>query len=92
MADQVNKPGFSWEDWNPPVPNETADRIAKVLAETDPAQLHSLDEDYLADGVVDRYNGDDEMTSTKLLEGLKRFAHWENETKKHIEAIQVKFA
>ncbi|KAH8896622.1 putative transaldolase [Thozetella sp. PMI_491] len=92
VSEQAKGAGIAWEDWTPPVPNETADRIAKVLAQTDASQLHSLDEDYLADGVVDRYNNEDEMTRTKLEEGLKRFSFWENETKKHIEEVQAKFA
>jgi len=93
VSAQVCKSGFAWEDWDPPAPNETSNRIAKLLSvQSDTEQLYSLDEDYLADGVVDNYNDKDEMTRTKLEDGLQRFAFWENETKKHIEEIQARFA
>ena len=91
VSQQVDKPGFAWEDWTPPVPNETADRIAKLLSEDSNAKLPSLDEDYLADGVLDGYNGQDEMTRMKLEAGLERFAFWEDETMKYIKEIQAKF-
>ena len=89
VSKQVNNPGFGWESWDPPLPNEISDRIAKVVSQTDPSQIHNLDENYLADGVVDQYNKEDEMTRSKLEEGLNRFAFWENETRKHIEEVQA---
>lgn len=90
VSKQVDTPGFAWEDWTPPVPNETADRIAKALSKE--KVTYSLDEDYLADGVLDKYNEEDELTRGKLEEGLTRFAFWENETKKYIEELQAKLA
>lgn len=90
ISEQAKVPGVLWETWNPPIPKETSQRITKLLAAIDDSQIHSLDEDYLADGVLDKYNETDGMTRSKLEEGLKRFAHWENETRKFIEEIQAR--
>lgn len=92
VSKQVGNEGFAWEKWNPPVPDETAARIARVVAKTDADHLYSVDEDYLADGVLDKYNDEDEMTRAKLAEGLERFDFWEKETAKYIQELQAKLA
>lgn len=92
VSQQAKRPGFSWEKWNPPVSTETAERIAKLLSQANGSQPHSLEEDYLADGVLDKYNQDDEMTRNKLEEGLTRFDFWEMETKKFIEEMAAQLA
>jgi transaldolase len=56
---------------------------------TEAATIDSLDIDYLADGVVDRLNNEDELTRAQLEEGLKRFTVWENESRKEIERLQA---
>lgn len=92
VGDQVGKPGFAWEDWNPPLPNELKERIAKVVKNTEAAKIDSLDIDYLADGVVDKLNDEDDLTRAKLAEGLKRFTVWEKESRKEIERLQAVYA
>jgi transaldolase len=92
VGDQVGKPGFAWEDWNPPLPNELKENIAKVVKNTEAAKIDNLDIDYLADGVVDKLNDEDDFTRAKLAEGLKRFTVWEKESRKEIERLQAVYA
>ncbi len=90
VAKQIDTPGFEWEAWTPPTATETADHIARVLAEAPASEIWSPDTDYLADGVLDKINEDDALTHAKLVEGLKRFDVWEMESKKYIQEAQAK--
>ncbi|GFZ48393.1 hypothetical protein JCM24511_06141 [Saitozyma sp. JCM 24511] len=99
VSELVRQPHFVWEDWIVPEASVSVERMAKV-AKTDPLSKFS-DEDwftastevnYLAPGVLDRFNGEDEVTRVRLDTVLARFSTHETESKKYIEDIQAELA
>lgn len=89
---QMDAPGFAWEDWIPPLPSRTADHTARVTSELSECQLYSSNVDYLADGVLDKLNNDDEITRDLLQDALAQFISWESKSQRHIESLQAKHA
>ncbi|ORY25073.1 putative transaldolase [Naematelia encephala] len=97
VRDQIDKPHFIWESWKAP-PTE-ASRM-KEIAKSDPLskvmtkdwKLASTEIDYTADGVLDKYNEEDEVTRLRLALALQRFSLMEEESRKEIERLQAELA
>ena len=96
----IGEPHFMWEDWTPPQPNGAAKTRVKAFANSDPLseamckdkRAASVDVDYLAEGELDRYNEEDEVTRLWLAAALKMFSAKEDESQALIQGLQKELA
>jgi hypothetical protein len=99
VSEQLSKSGFEWEAWAAHDTAETAKRMAAV-AETDPMSsivdkdwlIASAKIDYLAPGVLSKFNEDDPITRDRLKCGLARFSVFEGKSKTYIEEVRAGLA
>jgi len=92
----IDEPHTQWAAWDAPAPEVSAKRMAE-LSHADPLskvmqkdfKLASLDEDYLADGVLDRYNQEDEVTRNRLGDAILLFHNAEEDSRKEIQRLQA---
>ncbi|WVQ77665.1 hypothetical protein IAR50_007354 [Cryptococcus sp. DSM 104548] len=95
----ADSPNTEWANWTPPEPAASKKRMAE-MAKADPLgglmqkdwKMASTDVDYLADGVLDKYNEEDEVTRTRLRDALVLFQGGEKESKEEIERLQKVYA
>ncbi|KAK8869560.1 hypothetical protein IAR55_000127 [Kwoniella newhampshirensis] len=95
VRSELDKPNVKWANWTPSDPTVSKTRMAE-LSEADPLskvmekdwKMASTDIDYLADGVLDKYNEEDEVTRLRLKDALELFIGGENESKAEIERLQ----
>ncbi|ODN87426.1 transaldolase [Cryptococcus wingfieldii CBS 7118] len=91
----ADTPNTQWADWTPPEPVASKARMAE-MAKADPLsglmqqdwKIASTDVDYLADGVLDKLNEEDEVTKTRLRDALVLFQGGEKESQIEIERLQ----
>jgi transaldolase len=96
MKEQMKQPHFQWEDWKVKGKDVSTSRMEEV-SKFDPNSKMANEDwrtastkiNYLAPGVLDKYNEEDVVTKERLALALKRFGVWEEESKKYIEAIQA---
>ena len=94
-----NTPNTQWADWNAPEPKASYKRMQE-LSHVDPLskvmqkdlKLADPNADYLADGVLDKMNEEDEVTRLRLKDALVLFDGAENESKVEIERLQKLYA
>ena len=94
--DIKNSPNIQWANWEAPEPQSSRKRMA-ALSNVDPAskvmqkdfKLADPDADYLADGVLDKMNEEDEVTRLRLKDALVLFDGAENDSKKEIQRLQA---
>ncbi|ORX33818.1 putative transaldolase [Kockovaella imperatae] len=94
--DIINKPNIQWANWQAPEPTVSKKRMAE-LSHVDPLskvmskdlKLADPDVDYLADGVLDKMNEEDEVTRLRLKDALVLFDGAENDSKKEIQRLQA---
>lgn len=55
-------------------------------------KMASTDVDYLEDGVLDKYNEEDEVTKVRLRDALELFKGGEEESRVEIERLQKLYA
>ncbi|AAW41950.1 transaldolase, putative [Cryptococcus deneoformans JEC21] len=99
VRSELDKPNVKWATWSAPEPSASKKRMAE-MAKSDPysdlMQKHwkmaSTDVDYLADGVLDKYNEEDEVTKVRLRDALELFKGGEAESKVEIERLQKLYA
>ena len=99
MKDTLDNPNVQWADWNAPEPNASKKRMAE-LAKIDPLskemqkdfKMASTDIDYLAEGVLDKCNDEDEVTRIRLKDAIDLFHGAEEDSRKEIQRIQALFA
>ena len=99
MAEQLNQPHFQWESWTQTASTDTTKRM-EDLAKVDPLSpvmsadwlTASTKIDYLAPGVLDKYNAEDQATAPRLKLSLERFGVAEKESKELIEKLQKQLA
>ncbi|ORY28301.1 putative transaldolase [Naematelia encephala] len=95
LRPQVDQPTFKWADWVAPEPTVSKTRMAQ-LAKTDPlSKVMNADYvmadpniDYLADGVLDKYNQEDEVTRLRLKDAMDLFTGGQNESEAEIKRLQ----
>lgn len=92
----VDQPHIQWAAWDAPEPAVSKKRMEE-LAKADPLskamqkdfKLASIDEDYLKDGVLDRYNQEDEVTRNRLGDAILLFHNAEEDSRKEIQRLQA---
>lgn len=95
VTEQVDQPDFEWERWEARPAQEASKRMAAV-ARADSLTKNDVDDwlvasttiDYLAPGVLDKYNEEDEATLVPL--ALQCFGVFEQESKEYIERLQAR--
>ncbi|WVR05421.1 hypothetical protein IAU60_002436 [Kwoniella sp. DSM 27419] len=95
----LDKPDLSWADWTQHTPADQKTRMDEI-AKTDPFdklfskdwKMASTDVDYLAEGVLDKYNEEDEVTRLRLNDALNLFIGAENESRQEIERLRKEYA
>ncbi|WVQ69764.1 hypothetical protein V866_008021 [Kwoniella sp. B9012] len=96
FKNQLNNTEIYWEAWNKVEPAASKDRL-KELATKDPLskvmqkdwKIASTDINYLEDGVLDKYNKEDEITAIRLKDALELFYNGEENSRKEIERLQA---
>lgn len=91
----IDDPNLAYVSWSLPEASASKKRM-QDLAKTDPlskvfnkdAQIASFDADYLADGVLDKMNEEDELTKIRLRDALELFINAEKESQDEIERLQ----
>lgn len=99
VRSELDKPNVKWATWSAPEPSVSKKRMAE-MAKSDPYsdlmqkdwKMASTDVDYLADGVLDKYNEEDEVTKVRLRDALELFKGGEAESKVEIERLQKLYA
>ncbi|KAK4685477.1 hypothetical protein P7C73_g4668, partial [Tremellales sp. Uapishka_1] len=100
VSKQLEEEGnFKYEGLDAPSPPASKDRMAE-LSKADPLgkkmqadfTMASTDIDYLADGVLDKCNEEDEVTRLRLNDALVLFQGGEQESKATIERLQKEYA
>ncbi|WVQ78620.1 hypothetical protein IAT38_000706 [Cryptococcus sp. DSM 104549] len=99
IRSELDKPDLKWAAWSAPEPTASKARMGE-MAKADPLsklmekdwKMASTDVDYLADGVLDKYNEEDEVTRTRLNDALVLFQGGEKESKEEIERLQALYA
>lgn len=93
--DDIDSPHFRWQDWTPPEPSVSEERM-RALAKTDPlskvmlkdVELASMDVDYLADGVLDQVIAKDQVCTIRLRDAIELFDNTEDESRRIIVDLQ----
>ena len=94
-----NTPNIQWADWKAPETTISREKM-KQLSHADPLskvmqkdlKLADPNADYLADGVLDKMNEEDEVTRSRLKDALVLFDGAENDSKKEIQRLQKLYA
>ncbi|WWD16179.1 hypothetical protein CI109_100604 [Kwoniella shandongensis] len=95
IRSELDKPDLKWASWSPIEPAVSKTRMQE-LSKADPLskimqkdwKIASTDIDYLADGVLDKYNEEDEITRNRLRDALVLFQGGEKESREEIEKLQ----
>lgn len=99
IRSELDKPNVKWATWSAPEPSVSKKRMAE-MAKADPLsalmekdwKMASTDVDYLEDGVLDKYNEEDEVTKVRLRDALELFKGGEEESRVEIERLQKLYA
>ncbi|WRT67419.1 uncharacterized protein IL334_004390 [Kwoniella shivajii] len=91
----LDKPDSYWTAWQKTEPATSLPRMQE-LSHADPLskvmskdwKIASTDVDYLAEGVLDKYNEEDEITRIRLKDALDLFYNGEEDSRKEIERLQ----
>jgi transaldolase len=99
LRSRLDEPNVKWADWAAPAPTVSQERMA-AMAKADPLgkkmnkdfEMASTDIDYLADGVLDKANEEDEVTRLRLHDALELFKGGEEESRVEIERLKGVYA
>ncbi|GFZ45842.1 hypothetical protein JCM24511_03574 [Saitozyma sp. JCM 24511] len=99
LRSRLDEPNVKWADWAAPAPTVSQERMA-AMAKADPLgkkmnkdfEMASTDTDYLADGVLDKANEEDEVTRLRLHDALELFKGGEEESRVEIERLKGVYA
>ncbi|WVO20966.1 uncharacterized protein IAS62_002267 [Cryptococcus decagattii] len=99
VRSELDKPNVKWATWSAPEPSVSKKRMVE-MAKADPLstlmekdwKMASTDVDYLADGVLDKYNEEDKVTKVRLRDALELFKGGEEESRVEIERLQKLYA
>jgi len=99
ISSQLSQPHFQYNTWSAPE-SEAIKKGQIAISKTDPYSKVMSDDwlnastgiDYLADGVLDKANEEDEVTRVRLEIALKRFGVFEEESRKEIERVRKEVA
>ncbi|OCF36384.1 transaldolase [Kwoniella heveanensis BCC8398] len=91
----LDQPSAAWAPWASKEPAERKKRMEEI-AKADPLskvmskdwKIASTDVDYLAPGVLDKYNEEDEVTRLRLKDALDLFYNGEEHSRQTIEKLQ----